>query len=118
MTVGELTLRIFSMELLYCERNNVEIGNYLSLTPNFIDVGALTKMASDPSDGAISSFLGITRNNFEGKSVLSLEYEAYNDMALLEMENLCGKVIASIISCLLCMFFPQCLAIFCVDFVL
>ena len=80
------------MELIFCEKNNIEIGNYCSLTPNFININELTRMASDPTDGAISSFLGITRNNFNNKSVISLDYEAYNDMALAELDNLCNKV--------------------------
>jgi molybdopterin synthase catalytic subunit len=32
--------------------------------------------------GAVATFEGITRNNFEGKTVVDLEYEAYNDMAV------------------------------------
>ena len=35
----------------------------------------------DPSAGAIATFSGCTRNNFEGKRVVKLEYEAYKPMA-------------------------------------
>lgn len=38
--------------------------------------------------GAISSFLGVTRNNFKGKKVLQLKYESYEKMALLKMEEI------------------------------
>ena len=38
--------------------------------------------------GAISSFLGVTRNNFKGKKGLQLEYESYEKMALLTMEEI------------------------------
>jgi molybdopterin synthase catalytic subunit len=44
------------------------------------------------SAGAVSSFLGTTRDNFEGKVVTHLEYEAYPDMALKCMLEICDKV--------------------------
>lgn len=37
---------------------------------------------ADPGAGAISTFSGVTRNNFHGKAVLKLEYECYTPMAL------------------------------------
>eukprot|EP00560_Eucampia_antarctica_P005040 CAMPEP_0197836696 /NCGR_PEP_ID=MMETSP1437-20131217/29747_1 /TAXON_ID=49252 ORGANISM="Eucampia antarctica, Strain CCMP1452" /NCGR_SAMPLE_ID=MMETSP1437 /ASSEMBLY_ACC=CAM_ASM_001096 /LENGTH=166 /DNA_ID=CAMNT_0043443075 /DNA_START=13 /DNA_END=513 /DNA_ORIENTATION=- len=42
-----------------------------------------------PSCGAISSFLGITRNNFQGKTVMKLSYEGYVPMAEKELKKLC-----------------------------
>jgi hypothetical protein len=46
----------------------------------------------DPGAGAISLFIGTTRDNFEGKHVVRLEYEAYIPMALKEMRKICGLV--------------------------
>merc|ERR1711862_303002 len=46
-------------------------------------------VSSDPSSGAISSFVGITRNNFNGKTVLKLSYEGYISMAERVMLQLC-----------------------------
>jgi molybdopterin synthase catalytic subunit len=66
--------------------------DYVSLSYRKLNVGALTAMVGDPSAGAISSFIGITRNNFQGKEVLHLSYEAYDEMALTEMLALCVKV--------------------------
>lgn len=40
---------------------------------------------ADPSAGAISTFIGTTRNSFQGKEVRYLEYEAYGVMAKREM---------------------------------
>ncbi len=37
--------------------------------------------------GAISVFMGVTRDNFEGKRVTRLEYEAYEEMATKVTEN-------------------------------
>jgi molybdopterin synthase catalytic subunit len=46
---------------------------------------------SDPSCGAISSFVGITRNNFHGKIVAKLSYEGYVPMAEKELRMLCDE---------------------------
>lgn len=46
----------------------------------------------DPSAGAQSFFVGTTRDNFDGKLVKLLEYEAYNDMAVKQMNSLCNSV--------------------------
>jgi len=42
--------------------------------------------------GAISVFVGTTRNTFKGKKVLRLEYEAYEPMALKQMRELCNEM--------------------------
>ena len=39
--------------------------------------------------GAVSTFLGITRNNFEGRPVKTLMYEAYAPMAVSKMREIC-----------------------------
>ena len=44
---------------------------------------------SSPDCGAISTFTGITRNNFNGKTVTHLSYEGYTPMAIKELTNLC-----------------------------
>jgi molybdopterin synthase catalytic subunit len=36
--------------------------------------------------------LGTTRDNFDGKRVLRLEYEAYKEMAEKEMKNICAEL--------------------------
>ena len=48
-------------------------------------------VAADPSCGAVSTFVGITRNNFQTKEVLSLSYEAYVPMAMKELLKLCSE---------------------------
>eukprot|EP00980_Cylindrotheca_fusiformis_P011924 scaffold2830_cov131-Cylindrotheca_fusiformis.AAC.45 len=44
---------------------------------------------SDPSCGAISTFVGTTRDNFCGKTVKMLSYEGYVPMAEKELKKLC-----------------------------
>ncbi|CAF0755985.1 unnamed protein product [Adineta steineri] len=49
----------------------------------------LYKQVIAPSCGAVASFIGITRDNFEGRQVARLFYEAYESMALQELKRLC-----------------------------
>ena len=44
---------------------------------------------ASPTCGAISTFTGITRNNFAGKTVTHLSYEGYTPMAIKELKSLC-----------------------------
>ena len=46
-----------------------------------IDMAMLQCRAVVPEAGAVSIFLGVTRNNFDGRQVVRLEYEAYEPMA-------------------------------------
>ncbi|CAH3022565.1 unnamed protein product [Porites evermanni] len=47
------------------------------ITPDHLHVDQVTEIVGSPSAGAISMFVGTTRDNFEGKTVVRLEYEAY-----------------------------------------
>ncbi len=52
----------------------------VSSSPLILD--RYVSLVADPGAGAISTFSGVTRNNFQGKEVIRLEYEAYEPMAL------------------------------------
>lgn len=52
----------------------------------------VTRFVTDPSAGGISIFLGVTRDNFEGKKVVQLEYEAYLSMAVKQLSDICTTV--------------------------
>jgi len=51
-----------------------------------IDVAAL--QAKSPADGALCLFVGVVRDENQGRAVLRLEYEAYEEMALPLMEEI------------------------------
>jgi len=53
-----------------------------------IDVEAVLESVRDPGAGALDLFLGTTRNQTKGRSVLWLEYEAYEPMARGLMERI------------------------------
>ena len=58
------------------------------LTEQPIDVNELLAFVGDPGAGAVTAFIGTTRDNNEGRSILSLDYEAYPGMAEQEMAKL------------------------------
>ena len=60
------------------------------ITTEPLDVQALNDLVKRPSDGAVVTFDGIVRDNFDGRPVRALEYEAYADMAQKKMEAI-GK---------------------------
>uniref|UniRef100_G3MR74 Molybdopterin synthase catalytic subunit n=1 Tax=Amblyomma maculatum TaxID=34609 RepID=G3MR74_AMBMU len=66
--------------------------DYVELTPAKLDVETVLSKVGSPDCGAISVFLGTTRNHFEGKQVSKLSYEAYAPMAKREMLHICGAV--------------------------
>jgi molybdopterin synthase catalytic subunit len=51
-----------------------------------IDLASL--QAVSPADGALCVFVGVVRDENAGRKVLHLEYEAYEEMALAQMEAL------------------------------
>jgi molybdopterin synthase catalytic subunit len=56
------------------------------LTREPLDLSALQSVS--PADGACCLFVGVVRDHNAGRTVLFLEYEAYEEMALREMERL------------------------------
>lgn len=54
------------------------------------EVGSLSRLVVRSNTGAVASFSGTTRDNFGGKTVLRLEYEAYEPMAVLEIRRICA----------------------------
>lgn len=53
-----------------------------------IDLNELVRFVTDPAAGAIATFIGTTRNNNEGRTVIGLDYEAYPAMAVKELERI------------------------------
>ena len=68
------------------------MSNNIKITNDMLDVGAITTHVSDPTTGAISLFVGTTRNEFNGKKVVRLDYEAYIPMAEKKMAQLCDNI--------------------------
>ncbi|CAI4226707.1 unnamed protein product [Auanema sp. JU1783] len=57
-----------------------------------IDINEAVKLINSPSCGATSVFVGTTRDTFNGRIVVRLDYESYDEMAYKELRKLCAAV--------------------------
>lgn len=60
----------------------------ISITTDPIDVASALKYLQSAQVGAIDVFLGVVRDNTEERPVDRLEYEAYDRMAISEMQKI------------------------------
>jgi len=63
----------------------------VDLTTGPIDAASLL-LEARPSDGGICLFVGVVRNNNEGRQATAIEYEAYAEMAEAEIERLLSSL--------------------------
>ena len=66
----------------------------IELTSVALDPEKVTAKVRRDTNGAVVTFLGTTRDNFEGKTVLTLEYEAFDEMALKKLEEVRQELMA------------------------
>ena len=69
-------------------------GRYSAIVRDRIDTQSLLDRIKLPEDGAALVFEGVVRNNTRGRRTLYLDYEAYEEMALKQMELLAEQAIA------------------------
>ena len=60
----------------------------IELTEQPLDAERVTAQVRRDTNGAVVTFLGTTRDNFEGKRVVTLEYEAFPEMAVKKLEEI------------------------------
>jgi MoaE-MoaD fusion protein len=65
-----------------------------SMTREAIDTDAVLARIKRPEDGAAVVFEGVVRNHSRGRPTRYLEYEAYEEMALKEMEALADQALS------------------------
>ena len=63
------------------------------ITEDQLDIQSFTDYVVGNENGAINTFLGVTRNVTDGKSVLKLEYECYLPMAQKTLEQIRDEAI-------------------------
>ncbi|KAI6652007.1 Molybdopterin synthase catalytic subunit [Oopsacas minuta] len=68
------------------------MSTFIKLSKEKLSIGDVYSQVQSPACGGISVFLGTTRDNFEGKSVVRLEYEAYEEMAVKELHTICENL--------------------------
>ena len=64
----------------------------IKITRDQLDPIPITDLVRQDSNGAVVTFLGTTRGSSHGREVLSLDYEAYEPMALKEVQRIALEV--------------------------
>ncbi len=67
---------------------------YASIVREAIVTQEIVKGFKQPEDGAVAVFEGIVRNHSRGRRTLYLDYEAYEEMALRQMESLAEQALS------------------------
>jgi molybdopterin synthase catalytic subunit len=67
---------------------------HCAITREPIDTQKVVNQIKQPEDGAAVVFEGIVRNNTRGRRTLYLDYEAYEGMALKQMQSLAEQALA------------------------
>jgi molybdopterin synthase catalytic subunit/molybdopterin converting factor small subunit len=60
----------------------------VSITTTAIDTAAVIEAVRTGRDGAVAAFVGIVRDNSDGVGVTAIDYEAYAEMAVVEMRRI------------------------------
>ncbi len=68
-------------------------GGHAAIVRGVIDSASLLKAIKRPEDGAAAVFEGIVRNHTRGRRTLYLDYEAYEEMAIKQMEELATRAL-------------------------
>eukprot|EP00741_Cyanophora_paradoxa_P000651 tig00000430_g627.t1 len=66
--------------------------DHVAVKEGELSLDQLARHVSSNHAGAIATFSGTTRDHFEGKKVVRLEYEAYVPMAEKELRSICKQV--------------------------
>src|ERR1700712_3250531 len=60
----------------------------IQISPHPLNIQSCIEWIMSPESGGIDVFIGTVRNATKGKAVVRLEFEAYEPMALVEMEKI------------------------------
>jgi molybdopterin synthase catalytic subunit len=65
----------------------------IQILDHVLPVGEVTDAIKTGPDGAVCVFEGIVRNHTRGRETLFLDYEAYREMALEQMQSLAAEAV-------------------------
>jgi len=68
------------------------VGILFELTPDPLDARRMEAAVSHKGSGAICTFTGVVRDNSRGRSVTHLDYEAYAEMAIVQMRRIGDEI--------------------------
>ena len=77
-----------------CHPNSTMNNTQIQISPTPINIQSCINWIMSPESGGIDVFIGTVRNATKGKTVVRLEFEAYENMALAEMEKIAQQVFA------------------------
>jgi molybdopterin synthase catalytic subunit len=66
--------------------------SHVRLRDEPLSLDACVTAVSHPSAGGIATFVGVVRDENEGRSVVKLEYQAYETMAVAEMRRIVEEI--------------------------
>jgi len=66
----------------------------INITSEPLNIEDCLQAVSEPACGGIASFIGTVRNSTAGRSVVRLEYECYEKMAVKEIRKICEAAIS------------------------
>lgn len=69
--------------------DNTKPVSVITITDQPLDINQITQLAHSPEAGAVNVFVGTVRGNTQKKKVVRLEYEAYEPMAVSEIQKIC-----------------------------
>ncbi|KAH7333715.1 Molybdopterin biosynthesis MoaE [Rhizoctonia solani] len=75
-------------ESIDLELSELSTGDSFSLSHTPFDIHKIMDSVRDNGAGALAVFVGTTRDNFNGKKVTRLEYEAYSKLAIKSMAKI------------------------------
>ncbi len=67
-------------------------GDRFTITLAPLSIESVYQQADDPANGAIVLMSGMVRNNTEGNSVIALEYQAYEPMAIQVFRQIAAQI--------------------------
>jgi molybdopterin converting factor subunit 1 len=76
------------------EKHPTRRSPHAAIVRNRIETASVLESIKHPEDGAAAVFEGIVRNNTRGRRTLYLEYEAYEEMAFKQLEDLADRALA------------------------
>ena len=66
----------------------IAMSDMIVITHEELSPDQFTRLVRRDTNGAVVTFLGTTRDTFEGRKVIRLEYEAYEEMAYKKLEEI------------------------------
>ena len=75
------------------------MSNYVKLTHDVLDVGEIIDIVTDKSTGAVSLFVGTTRDHFEGKKVVRLVNNFKFNFTIINVNQDINQASKALINC-------------------